>query len=86
MGKKSSKGQGFGGSWRLLGHVFELIFEEMKKRGLEPNVIPESALASLEVMEQKSSGKRFSVFRGGGIQELKGAGGMSRMGDFNARS
>ena len=32
------------------------------------------------------SGKRFSVFRGDGAQELKGAGGMSRMGDFSARS
>ena len=33
-------------------------------------------------MEWKSSGKRFSVFGGHGEQELKGAGGMSRMKDF----
>ena len=45
-------------------------------------VIPESALASLEVMEWKSYGKRFSVFRGDAEQELKGAGGVGRMKDF----
>ena len=30
------------------------------------------------------SGKRFSVFRGDGEEELRGAGGMSRMFDFNS--
>ena len=34
----------------------------------------------------RRSGKRFSVFGGHGVEELKGARGMSRMVDFNARS
>ena len=32
------------------------------------------------------SGKRFSVFGGHGYEELKGAGGMSRMVDFNVQA
>ena len=34
----------------------------------------------------RHSGKRFSVFGGHGAEELRGAGGMSRMVDFSARS